>query len=693
MSELNPSIREEVRQIIRQFLEFTPGQRLPNFMEYVDSSTGLRKRVDIHVYIYGMFQTISSLVPTLEKEDKPMSMVGLVYAMLGSQSGDPATPAKMGNSCNLTLHVSGALSENPLTPVRGTVVRGVPGTTEYVRYRDYTSQLDNLALMFNYNVTNCKDRLVAVPLSLNVENEKDGHQNVLIVFKMTEDLYFVVVYEPHGWEDDFSSSELRSSFLENLQLAVADVSKKYVWLPMENTSCPVGMQNASTDSVGYCVMFSNFWLYCVLRCFPDLSKLRKPSEFQHAIYSIERVILDEVAHSSLLMMITNFTIAYCEQFWSMVRLRPEQMKKFDAEMLHHLESEGRTRFVTAPLTMNTLFPKSLQEKKELMDVDHEDDGGRVADGAPCERDEDCLSHCCKGGTCVTVNYNQDMSDDETKVDVDDDFAELIRPIFRNAANFALTTDVRRQGQRTLSLLENCLRTADDETAVIWGLITFFFSREAVHMICNGTIAFNRFDRTFATGHGQFVSIDSSEDVERLAQQVMYRTNFSGRSSFLVVTAHRWKWPQMPYHLILLYRSVAGIELCGVSVNDSDAYLKPLGQFCENLARAMASRSSSNGKQVTWRGFEALHLEPPGPLYSQTMEHLVNGLLMVFFVQFGHRYSSLNEALQKFTRVTGEFWTLYKSELERVVCKFAIDLLHNRPGMDPACLKREEEDDD
>lgn len=679
-------IATEVRQIVRDFLQNHHGLenewKLPEYMDFVDQKDSRRmKRVPIHVYIYAMFQTIQSQGAYMLKDGSRFSNSRLIFSMLNY-----AQDAK----CSLGITFT-AMDQPPLSdwihqlPLQGEVQLDVPGAAKFKRYSNYLDGIDKMAKTFDHDVEMCEDRIIGIPLSISFNSKKYGHQNMLLVMKMRPDKYFVLIYEPHGSQSNLQEGVARTDFLSNLQRGLANRSTKYVFLPLETTSCPVGLQIQAGDSFGYCFMFSNFWLYCILRCLPHLIRISDVSEFQDAVRSVESTILNEVSRESLFMLVTNFAIRYCEHFWKVVERSSDQMKSFDKQMYEVLDEENpvTVQVQALPLVMSSLY---VQPKSERSD----DEAMLANDGDECRTSADCQSHCCHADkkVCVPVDLNENpLTAEEEKRATSEEYTTLISPLFYHGAQSTLDRDAQNKGRHLFELLE-CLQGSQ---GYVWRLMTFFLPPHVVHQICNGSFDFHPRNLQFTKNIDldEWYSIHSSPELENLAKQMIHRNQFACSISFVCVTLQETTNPELPYHLFFMCRRDHELQLFAFSMNESQRYLTPLHMLGENLVAAM-TRVSPTGSRAQWLGFVNIPLPMTNldTSYTQTVKHLIQGLGIVFFTHFADQYARVDEALREFANVWQELCMEYQTSLEQIVCKFASDLIEQQPDMNRPCVEQQ-----
>ena len=95
------------------------------------------------------------------------------------------------------------------------------------------------------------------------------HRNMIFIENIPGHIT-INYYEPHGSVGGFSETANIHEFLENLVSGMKSASinmslNTKIYLNVKEASCPTGMQSITAKyDIGYCVMFSLFWLYSVL---------------------------------------------------------------------------------------------------------------------------------------------------------------------------------------------------------------------------------------------------------------------------------------------------------------------------------------------------------------------------------------------------------------------------------------------
>lgn len=659
------SISDEVRKIVREKLQYNPVQ-LPKHMEYVDQEDKHRvKSAPIHVYIYAMYQAILDLGPDVHFRDgAPFSESKMIFSMVHTYPHEASCAFKIKFLVDEAAAAADCQGQLTLSFGEMEATASFPEVSPFPWLQQFIRLVEQ-----------CPFRLIAIPLALRMNSEANGHRNLLVVLKLRPDKFIVLTYDPHGYESATTKAIARDQLLAYMK---QNMPRKYVWMPLETTTCPQGLQARARDRVGYCVMFSNFWFYCLLRCFHLLlNQTHRVKQFQQAVLSIESTILEEVNAQSLMMVITNFAVQFCEHFWTSVQLTPDQMRDYDRLMYEHIKSDasllpkGHKSMSRSSLYLSD-SPRNYTEEKM-----------RADDGEKCQSNADCQSHCCHSDKriCVAVNFNMEGDAPLTPME---DFLVMISPLF-DREDFELTATDLEKGLSFFKLWESCMRTPD-HPSLVYELILFFLPRNRVHQMCNGTIHFvPRLLSIFkhADRPEELFSIDSTSDMRDLVGQMLHRQAFAGPFSFFCVDRSRSP-DSLPYHLIYIGMNQhdQSLQLFSFNFQDSIEYLSPVDQLGRRIVDAMQAVHSA---PVGWRGMVEIPLDSIHPSLRQTAKHMIQGLAIMFFAHFSSKYSVVEDVIMDFQRVWSKCCEHEEAVLQQAVCRFAVDLMDQQEKLDRRCL--------
>jgi hypothetical protein len=162
---------------------------------------------------------------------------------------------------------------------------------------------------FIKKINNC-DRYTIFLLSL--KEKLEGHRNILVIEHL-KDKINIVVYDPMG--SDYSEFNV-DKVIRTIGDELETITEKKVNIMKKEISCPIGLQKVSEDLIGYCVMFSYFWIYCVMHIISMIEKHYKNTpELTLWLDKVEIYIYDILknSNSSIFNTVVNFTDYYTKK--------------------------------------------------------------------------------------------------------------------------------------------------------------------------------------------------------------------------------------------------------------------------------------------------------------------------------------------------------------------------------------------
>jgi hypothetical protein len=247
-------------------------------------------------------------------------------------------------------------------------------------------------------------------LSVILSWDNNAHANILLAFKDKDsNKIFLVLYDPHGSKLDSSIRKTSNALLKSIK----ECDSNFVVLSRKNISCPIGQQSYANDTMGYCVMFSLFWLYCVL-------KISKKSNYQidiNNIKYIEKSIIRNTSSSrgltkkpSLWNTILNFSMFLSNEYIGLLSKNPDFYVSYINSFLVHYNYEYEK-------TLPYLYDDESLTKEEIKSIERTSSGKtkRKVDYEKCKNDNDCLSGNCKKNICVPYVVNKPRQSDKVKL--------------------------------------------------------------------------------------------------------------------------------------------------------------------------------------------------------------------------------------------------------------------------------------
>lgn len=235
-----------------------------------------------------------------------------------------------------------------------------------------------------------------------------SHSTMLFVENKTDriNMYF---YDPHGSSFDNNKYE-KEAFLFQTRLAeeLRKLSKKPVNFILEhNFSCPRGIQaiipESSLGRRGYCVIYSYFWLYIILHCFNRIPNV----DLETLIFNVETQVLKA---KNIDKIIYNFAENIVNTSLTEMPDREVIFKNLNDYIL-------KMALTDYPDLMTSV--ETLENRKII--TEGQTSSSRKKDYSECQKNEDCLSHCCSKTSkkCREVDYTVQLDKQDCMEDIDD----------------------------------------------------------------------------------------------------------------------------------------------------------------------------------------------------------------------------------------------------------------------------------
>jgi len=160
------------------------------------------------------------------------------------------------------------------------------------RYSDITIEYQNKVYNISEfaeileNMLNTSDDLIVTNFNTINSSGTDGHATVLIMEKYDSGWNFYS-YDPNGYDNinsDFKTSSLIRELIKHL-------NKKITVIPITEISCPTSIQKYTDDNIGFCLMFSFFWIYCILTIINDMKKNNAYIPLQYWIGLVDKILI------------------------------------------------------------------------------------------------------------------------------------------------------------------------------------------------------------------------------------------------------------------------------------------------------------------------------------------------------------------------------------------------------------------
>lgn len=281
--------------------------------------------------------------------------------------------------------------------------------------------------MFSYTLKKIKTNLdkanfLFIHLDVQIGGGQGAHANTFLLY--TNPVTGVtrgVLYEPHGATVE-KGEEWKNKVSEFLQYLTDTYNKEFktnMIFTGRASSCPAGIQSMirgieePVEEIGYCLMFSYFWMYMVMSSLKDLQGMVSPYII---IRNTENAILSSPLMgrgTDIYNTIVSFGI-YCYEnyFADIQQLNPEAYREFSKDFKKALVEEGVV-IPKEPLAVKEIIDSQKEVDEECM-IDEECKSGQCymercqpADfvrewkktGEDCIHDDQCLTGYCYSGIC------------------------------------------------------------------------------------------------------------------------------------------------------------------------------------------------------------------------------------------------------------------------------------------------------
>lgn len=251
-------------------------------------------------------------------------------------------------------------------------------------------------------------------LELSIFNPH-GHANVLFTYRTESGKIYLALYEPGGSKKHRFHLNV-DKIMNGIVQSAPDV---FVLLPRYEVSCPIGMQERSErHKGGYCIIYSLFWMYCLLSVIKELDRLginveltRSKKDLSSLIGSIEPSIFSTARGKDpelLFNTVMNFAIKVINTYFETTNLtrNPKAYEEFnqiaesqfDEVYFNDFDEENEEESEVNRVDDDKMKWRTTRTKRQIEKTGI-DESKRKEDGLECERDDDCLSDYCNDGVC------------------------------------------------------------------------------------------------------------------------------------------------------------------------------------------------------------------------------------------------------------------------------------------------------
>ena len=376
------NLKKRLKQIIKNLDESVPSLNLINkFTIYSDNN---KKNIIINTeqYMWAFYQTLFT------KYTYSISPIEILYNMVG-----------VNNS-----HCTGK--------VYFTYEYKLKTDKSYITNSDFTTKLIN-------RVRTCKSLFTSVNVILIPKNSS-AHANMLFTYydKKREKIK-ISLYDPNGSgiDKDYLSHKL-------LELIKNENPSLFEIIPRTDISCVEGMQTYTSDYTGFCVMFSFFWLYCIL----NISKNNSDIKLEEIKY-VEKLIIGMLPPKILYNIVMKFMTIFTHECFEKGNIG--NMKVFNEHFFTTAVTQVDPMFIfNNKESQPSYFGKfmdffKLNNIEKTMINEQEKKANETTikrkNNENCIVNDDCFSDLCKNNKCISYQkYSDSLKKNNTECKNDDE---------------------------------------------------------------------------------------------------------------------------------------------------------------------------------------------------------------------------------------------------------------------------------
>lgn len=263
--------------------------------------------------------------------------------------------------------------------------------------------------------------------------DDDGkHQNLIICIKL-KDKYYLIHYEPHG---NFLNKSINQFVVNIKDILQKEVNIEIEVVYRENKHC--GWQTYMGDEVGWCVIVSYFWLYCILFIMKDygnyldidfinniesiIKKIYTPEEFETLIFNFTYHLISQYHTDVKVLLSPKHNEEFYFIYMNMIRENfnesledadligtgnvtskqfRKQIKNFN---IQNYESDNNELYDIS----EDDYDDNIPQQKQIQEAKAQEETTKQFDGQPCENGNDCFSGICERRICRPWNERRNL---------------------------------------------------------------------------------------------------------------------------------------------------------------------------------------------------------------------------------------------------------------------------------------------
>ncbi len=241
------------------------------------------------------------------------------------------------------------------------------------------------------DIKDCKTSYCAFNLTLSVLTKDLSHRNMLLIHKKDNDID-IIHFEPHGYNALYTT--MTNIFLRDLTDSLEPYFDRVLLIEPEH-SCPRKLQ----ENIPYCVMYSYFWLYIVMKVINSGTVDKGDSSWIQDVANIIYEYLEKYTIKQRQNFIIGFSYILIENFLLSIK-SSEELKGKQYENIENLLYELATKSIKNIKDLNVETSYNLYVKYVFIQkAVQEDMLTPLWYSYDCNEDEDCEEGLCINGVC------------------------------------------------------------------------------------------------------------------------------------------------------------------------------------------------------------------------------------------------------------------------------------------------------
>lgn len=396
--ELKTAVRSKyisfgiARGVVKKIIDKFSGKKVSQKMRAYPESENKYYEIHPDDYLFAVFQTIEQIVK-VSKDFPPLTE--LLYYIVDSETSNQGEN-RLHKYCTGEIRLITVPGVLQIETKKGKFQAGTLKFREWMA--EYVNRLE-AGCKFNSLIVN----------AVGIEG-KDmsgyGHRNIIFSYitepdKEGKKKVYLSVYEPHGSDLDYFSMSHYGGIDRLLEQMIGYINTTTDYqaelIPRKMTSCPAGPQSMDT-TIGFCIMYSFFWLYCLLHVM-NVEKDDRIEDFPYLISNIDRLIMSDP--KKVPVAIYNFTVYMVNSYLENIspNLQARFVQKLNDNFFLRIQAE------MIPVKENKMVrqpPISLKRKREI-EQEASSPYTRRKTELSCDINAECASDLCVRGKCVDFN--------------------------------------------------------------------------------------------------------------------------------------------------------------------------------------------------------------------------------------------------------------------------------------------------